>query len=78
MFVLTRLQDDVRVNPSNFNKKKSEALTDELNMKFANKVLHNVGLCIQLFDILEVGESFVLPNDGSTYTRGLFLLKSSF
>jgi len=44
----------------------------EINRKFANRVVHNVGLCIRLFDILEAGEPFVLPNDGSTYTRVVF------
>ena len=38
-----------------------EQLTDELNRKLANKVLLNVGLCLSLYDILEVGESFVFP-----------------
>ena len=70
MFILSRISDNVRIPPLNFTLKKADALTHELNKKFANKVVHNVGLCIRLFDIVHVGEPFVLPNDGSTYTKG--------
>lgn len=70
MFILSKISDNVRILPLNFKMPKAEALADELNKKFANKVVHNVGLCIRLFDIVHIGEPFVLPNDGSTYTKG--------
>lgn len=28
-----------------------------------------MGLCIALFDITDIGESFIEPGDGSTYTK---------
>jgi len=72
MFILSRIADNVRIPPLHFALKKADALTHELNKKFANKVVHNVGLCIRLFDIVHVGEPFVLPNDGSTYSKVVF------
>ena len=42
-----------------------DQLTDEINRKLANKVMINVGLCLSLHDILEVGESFLFP--GNTF-----------
>ena len=36
-------------------------MTDELNRKLANKVLLNVGLCLSLYDLLEIGDSFIFP-----------------
>ena len=41
----------------------------ELNRKLSNKVMINVGLCISLFDILEIAESFLFPGDGAAHTR---------
>lgn len=41
-------------------------------MKLANRVLHNTGLCIVLFDIVSVGDSFILPGDGASHTRVRF------
>ena len=49
-----------------------EQLTDEINRKLANRVLLNVGLCLSLYDILEVGESFLHPGDGSCHTKVKF------
>ena len=34
------------------------------------QVLHNVGLCIALYDITYVGESYILPGDGASHTKG--------
>jgi len=47
-------------------------VTDELNRKLANKVLLNVGLCLSLYDLLEIGDSFIFPGDGSSHTRVRF------
>jgi len=74
MFILTTLRDNVRISPIDFKKRKSDAIADELNKKYSNKVIYNVGLCIRLFDISHVAEPFVLPNDGSTYNRVTFRL----
>ncbi|XP_060520838.1 DNA-directed RNA polymerase III subunit RPC8 [Cylas formicarius] len=40
----------------------------ELNKKLANKVVLNVGLCIALFDITSLKESFIIPSDGASHT----------
>ncbi|KAI9020439.1 RNA polymerase III subunit Rpc25-domain-containing protein, partial [Hyaloraphidium curvatum] len=59
MFVLSLLKDVVQVAPSEFGKTRNAAVTDALNKKYANKVLHNVGLCIRVFDLLALGEAEV-------------------
>ena len=33
--------------------------------------MHNVGLCISLYDIAHVGDSYVFPSDGASHTKGL-------
>ena len=34
------------------------------------QVVHNVGLCIILFDIIEIGDSYILPGDGCAHVPG--------
>lgn len=34
------------------------------------QVIHNVGLCIALYDITYVGDSYILPGDGASHTKG--------
>lgn len=72
MFVLAEMTDVVRTYPSNFNMKLNDAIADELNRKLGNKVVYNVGLCLLLYDILKIDESFIFPGDGSTHTKVSF------
>lgn len=36
---------------------------------FLSQVITNVGLCIALFDILKMGDSFIFPGDGASHTK---------
>ncbi|XP_066590728.1 DNA-directed RNA polymerase III subunit RPC8 isoform X2 [Prorops nasuta] len=72
MFVLAELKDTVRILPKKFKRKLNDSITDELNRKLANKVYHNVGLCIALHDITKIQESFIFPGDGSSHTKVIF------
>jgi len=38
MFVLSKLRDSVRLSPSSFSRPLDEAVIDELNRKYCNKV----------------------------------------
>uniref|UniRef100_A0A336LV94 DNA-directed RNA polymerase III subunit RPC8 n=1 Tax=Culicoides sonorensis TaxID=179676 RepID=A0A336LV94_CULSO len=68
MFVLAELKDTIRIAPEQFHLKLPEAIKDEINRKLANKVLLNVGLCIALKDIKQLGDSIILPGDGASHT----------
>ncbi|XP_064406557.1 DNA-directed RNA polymerase III subunit RPC8-like [Halichondria panicea] len=72
MFILAELQDVVRIEPRWFSKDTGQEIADELNRKFANKVLHNVGLCIVLHDITHVGDAYIFPGDGASHTKVRF------
>lgn len=74
MFVLAEMQDAVRIEPHRFSQDMGQELSDELNKKFANKVVHKVGLCIILHDILDVGDSYIFPGDGASHTKVCFRL----
>ncbi|XP_064644259.1 DNA-directed RNA polymerase III subunit RPC8-like [Lineus longissimus] len=68
MFVLTEMKDTVRIPPRLFNINLYDGIVESLNKKFANKVVHNVGLCIALWDVTTVEDSYIFPGDGSSHT----------
>eukprot|EP00091_Calanus_sinicus_P023369 TRINITY_DN7851_c0_g1_i2.p2 TRINITY_DN7851_c0_g1~~TRINITY_DN7851_c0_g1_i2.p2 ORF type:complete len:119 (-),score=49.63 TRINITY_DN7851_c0_g1_i2:382-693(-) len=72
MGVLSEIRTLIRLLPRGFDKSLEDQLTDEINRKLANKVMINVGLCLSLHDILEVGESFLFPGDGASHTKVRF------
>jgi len=72
MFVLSDLRNIVKLHPRGFSKSLEQQVKDELNYKLSNRVLINVGLCISLYDILDLGESHILPGDGSAHTKVRF------
>jgi len=72
MFVLSILKDTVAVHPSNFGAPADQAIIAEINKKYANRVLHDVGLCICVFDLSEVGEGKVRYGDGFLWYKVIF------
>ncbi|KAK0192387.1 RNA polymerase Rpb7 [Armillaria mellea] len=74
MFNLAILKDTIGVHPSNFGIPPETALIAELNKKYANRVLHDVGLCVCVFDLTEAGEGKVRYGDGFLYYKVVFRL----
>lgn len=62
--------DLVIIEPQDFSKSTVDALEDQINTKYANKVVYNVGLCICLWDILKVSEGMVGHGSGSAHVNG--------
>jgi DNA-directed RNA polymerase subunit E'/Rpb7 len=69
MFVLSELKHLIRLSPRGFDQPIEEQIRDELNSKLSNRVLLKAGLCLAVYDLLHVGESHVLPGDGSAHTE---------
>uniref|UniRef100_A0A8W8I3Z3 DNA-directed RNA polymerase III subunit RPC8 n=1 Tax=Magallana gigas TaxID=29159 RepID=A0A8W8I3Z3_MAGGI len=68
MFVLAEMKDTVRIPPWLFHIKFNDAVIEALNKKLANKVVHNVGLCIALWDVTKLEDSYIFPGDGASHT----------
>jgi len=62
------------IHPSNFGAPVEDALIAELNKKYANRVLHDVGLCICVFDLSQAGEGKVRYGDGCLWYKVVFRL----
>ncbi|KAK9978643.1 hypothetical protein ABG768_020386 [Culter alburnus] len=69
MFVLVEMVDTVRIPPWSFHRQLNDAIAEELNKKLANKVVYNVGLCICLYDITKLEDSYIFPGDGASHTK---------
>jgi len=62
------------IHPSHFGAPVDEALISEINKKYANRVLHDVGLCICVFDLVQAGEGKVRYGDGFLWYKVVFRL----
>jgi DNA-directed RNA polymerase III subunit RPC8 len=69
MFFLSLIHDSVHIAPHLFRKAYKKAIIDELNAKYANKVIHHVGLGIGVHSIQRAEEPFVFPGDGGIQVK---------
>eukprot|EP01012_Entosiphon_sulcatum_P017043 TRINITY_DN2187_c0_g1_i1.p1 TRINITY_DN2187_c0_g1~~TRINITY_DN2187_c0_g1_i1.p1 ORF type:complete len:208 (-),score=22.80 TRINITY_DN2187_c0_g1_i1:47-670(-) len=69
MFVLVQIVDVIPIPPRAFSKGRNMAIRDELNSKYCNKVIPDIGLCVTTYDIVRAGKGVVHPGDGSAWVR---------
>ncbi|KAJ2000954.1 DNA-directed RNA polymerase III complex subunit Rpc25 [Coemansia thaxteri] len=74
MFVLAVLRDTLKIIPSEFTKSREDALKDEINQKYTNRVLHDIGLCMMAHDLLEIDEGYVQHSEGCIWVKVKFRL----
>jgi len=68
MFVLTTITDTVRIPPSMFAQPTLEAIEKEIDTKYPNRVIYDVGLVIcRHGNTLEVGEGICVAGDGGAH-----------
>ncbi|KAF0695185.1 Aste57867_13992 [Aphanomyces stellatus] len=72
MFVLCRIADVIQVAPELFAADYSSVLIEEIDRKYANKVIADVGLCITHYDFIEIGDAYIHPSDGTSHTEVIF------
>jgi len=59
MFILTKIADLVQITPEDFSKDSAQAIEDNINAKYANKVIQKIGLCICLYDLLLASDGLI-------------------
>ncbi|OXV07142.1 hypothetical protein Egran_05093 [Elaphomyces granulatus] len=59
MFLLTTISDLVQIAPEDFAKFSAVAIEDNINEKYANKVIQETGLCICFYDLLESSDGLI-------------------
>lgn len=60
------------MKPSAFGLDPEDALEVEVNNKYANRVVFDVGLAICVFDFLKIGDGIVHYGDGCYWYKGMF------
>jgi len=67
MYVLAVIQDKLKILPEQFGRDTAEVLIEQIDIKYSNKVLLDVGLCVGFYDFLEVQDAYVYPGEGSCH-----------
>ena len=72
MFLISCLKDNVKIAPSSFGKAQSQAITECLNEKYSNRVVYNLGLCVSVWDLVEIEDPIVYPGEGGSFVKVTF------
>lgn len=72
MFIVSEFEEVVKVQPTHLEDDQVSRIIIHLNSMLANKVVMNVGLCLSLFDVLEVGDSIIYPSEGAYFSKVRF------
>jgi DNA-directed RNA polymerase III subunit RPC8 len=71
MFVLSLIEDVINIHPQNFGNE-LRTIEDEVEKKFAGKVLLDVGMCVCFHDIVDIGPAYVYTGDGVAHATVKF------
>ncbi|CCH60109.1 hypothetical protein TBLA_0C03050 [Henningerozyma blattae CBS 6284] len=72
MFILSKISDLVRIPPDQFHRDSISAIMHQLNKRYANKIVPRIGLCVTIYDLLEVDQGQLKPGDGGSYINVTF------
>lgn len=64
MFMLTRLEDSVRVDPRQMGMPTAIALEEQIKILYFDKIINNVGLVVSLYDLVSIDGGDVHNGDG--------------
>ncbi|KAI0136374.1 RNA polymerase III subunit Rpc25-domain-containing protein [Xylariales sp. AK1849] len=64
MFILTKIADLVQIAPAQFEKHSRVAIEDNINAKYANRVVQKIGLCICMYDLVWASEGLIGHGSG--------------
>lgn len=60
----------MQIAPDDFRKKSVTAIEDNINTKYANKVIQKIGLCVCLYDLLWTSEGLIGHGTGLVNVNG--------
>ncbi|KAK0250160.1 DNA-directed RNA polymerase III complex subunit Rpc25 [Friedmanniomyces endolithicus] len=74
MYTLVTIADVVQILPSDFDKPSARAIEDWINTKYADKVIHGVGLCVGFHSLLSASEGLIGNGTGIVHVNVDFRL----
>jgi DNA-directed RNA polymerase subunit E' len=72
MFYLMKVEDHVRVEPKHFGLPTDEAIREQLNESYVDKVSKELGYVLSVLDVEEVDDGIIIPGDGAAFYRSVF------
>ena len=72
MFYLMQVEDHVRVEPKHFGLSTREAVEEQLNESYVNKVNKETGFVISIVSVDDVQEGIIIPGDGAAFYKSKF------
>ncbi|KAG7191817.1 DNA-directed RNA polymerase III subunit rpc25 [Scheffersomyces spartinae] len=72
MYILSEIEDLIRVPPSSFNVPIKLSVTDELHQKYSNRVVGGLGLVVAVWDVLQLDDGLIRPGDGGVFVGTRF------
>lgn len=72
MFYITTVEDYVRVDPSLFDLDSFTAVKQQLSKIYENFYDRDLGLVIDVLEVLNVEDGVIIPGDGAAYYKSLF------
>lgn len=74
MYYKTKVQDFIRVPPSNFGNDTNLAVIQEIKKKFNGYISPDLGFVIDVSEVNKIGQGIILPGDGSAHYNVEFTL----
>jgi DNA-directed RNA polymerase III subunit RPC8 len=74
MFIISELQDKVRVQPQDLSRTPEDAVTAVIEQQYLDKVIPNLGLVVTVYDVLSIEGGLVYPNNGAAFFDVTFRL----
>mmetsp|Transcript_19142 Transcript_19142/g.46215 ORF Transcript_19142/g.46215 Transcript_19142/m.46215 type:complete len:204 (+) Transcript_19142:315-926(+) len=74
MFTLVQMRDAVPIPASELDKPRPTAVGNVIELKYCNRILPGVGLCICLYDITQLGDGKIYLSDSRVHVRAEFQL----
>lgn len=74
MFQILILEDKLKLLPDQFSRDILHVLEEQIEAKYCNKIVPDVGFCIGLYDYVHIGDQFVYPGEGAAHLLVQFRL----
>lgn len=67
MFIVSVIEDRLKIPPEKFSRDHKEVLIEQIDIKYANRILEHVGFCIAFYDFVSIDDPYVYPAEGCVH-----------
>lgn len=67
MFILSRVEETITIEPKDLGKDTHQSIAIQIRKIMLDKIIHNLGLVISLYDIQDISHGKIYPNHGTIH-----------